>query len=948
MPIPTANVLRNTLSPISPRTDLQRTRFGRALNLDRIEGALRSADHGSMQLLTDLSRETIDTDPHLAAVLNKRFGAVSALPWDIVPASGHGIDKERARFYAEVVRDQLKQLPNFKQKINQLAWGLFDGRAALENEWLLVGNVPGITPPASSFGTVRWMIRDLEWVHPRRLQFGPTRELRISDRNFGNFSETGIGLNELPLKFVQFMPQLFGDYQEREGLARRCLYWSFFKRSGARERLILMELFGKPWRWLEVAEDSSADADDLSSADEQLQQLGGLASFRFPRGTELKVQQPIKGAGEVHKDVIEESDKQLSKLVLGQTGTTDANPAGLNNAQANVMQDEQFMILTGDASLVSESVETGLTDAIIELNFGHDALPHAPHFVLRADVPLDRTKEIGRVRAAVEAGLEVPLAEAYEVSGFRVPREDEPVIKLDTPPAHPLAVQPPVERPVIAFPEAAKLPPRKLQPIAPSDEGVLPNPTGGQGGMRQDTSSPDPLDEGEAAAGDTPADELISMSNKRKKYKADSSDEDVTTLPFAGFEDFDECVNEMKADGHDDESAARICGALQQQVEGETGQETGHIDVTRGIGPIVGKALAKADPRDAAVMLHAYHKDGLTKGCDCCLPVHLQNGEGEEEELDELSPQPVDREEVGTVETVITRGKRAGARASTTMAEAYVNAVQGLEEAREINAALERAAEDQDVSQFARVTERNIMIGALSGALASHFEITAEEDTPELVLERMRVNLERSFTERPFTEAIRWFQRLNVVTRATFNQLDAAAKRRAFTVANIHNQRQLEIAKAELTRQMQTGASLAGFSEALSERFTSAGMTVLNPSHVETVYRTNVVNAYNSGRHTHMTQPSVLRTHGFWQIRTVNDGPPRQRNTHRAVHGWVLSASDSVWQRVFPPFGFNCRCRVVSLSNLDVERKGLRVRTGGEIRNLPDRGFTSGTPTLLT
>src|SRR5690606_19969720 len=126
-----------------------------------------------------LSRETIDTDPHLAAVLNKRFGAISALPWEVLPAEGIGVDKEKATFYADVVRNQLKQLPDFGQRIHQLAWGLFDGRAALENVWALapmIPNLPTVTHP--KFGSVNWLIKDLGWIHPRRIHFGPERELR--------------------------------------------------------------------------------------------------------------------------------------------------------------------------------------------------------------------------------------------------------------------------------------------------------------------------------------------------------------------------------------------------------------------------------------------------------------------------------------------------------------------------------------------------------------------------------------------------------------------------------------------------------------------------------------------------------------------------------------------------------------------------------------------------
>ena len=122
----------------------------------------------------------------------------------------------------------------------------------------LIPNLP--VPVHPDFGSVNWMIKDLGWIHPRRLHFGPERELRVyDDLVAGNFAEHGIALRDERLKFIHWTPQLFGDYPEREGLARRALYWSFFKRFSARERMILLELFGKPWRWLEV----EVNGDDL-------------------------------------------------------------------------------------------------------------------------------------------------------------------------------------------------------------------------------------------------------------------------------------------------------------------------------------------------------------------------------------------------------------------------------------------------------------------------------------------------------------------------------------------------------------------------------------------------------------------------------------------------------------------------------------------------------------
>ena len=56
---------------------------------------------------------------------------------------------------------------------------------------------------------------------------------------------------------------------------------------------------------------------------------------------------------------------------------------------------------------------------------------------------------------------------------------------------------------------------------------------------------------------------------------------------------------------------------------------------------------------------------------------------------------------------------------------------------------------------------------------------------------------------------------------------------------------------------------------------------------------------------------------------------------------------DSEKVSVEPPFGFNCRCRVVTLSEPEVRARSLRVRSGSEVSGLPDPGFTSGSGALL-
>ena len=72
--------LRSQITTQQDARESTRRRFGRSISMDVIENALMAAQRGSMRDITDLSRETIDTDPHLGAVLVKRFSAIKTSP----------------------------------------------------------------------------------------------------------------------------------------------------------------------------------------------------------------------------------------------------------------------------------------------------------------------------------------------------------------------------------------------------------------------------------------------------------------------------------------------------------------------------------------------------------------------------------------------------------------------------------------------------------------------------------------------------------------------------------------------------------------------------------------------------------------------------------------------------------------------------------------------------
>ena len=83
-----------------------------------------------------------------------------------------------------------------------------------------------------------------------------------------------------------------------------------------------------------------------------------------------------------------------------------------------------------------------------------------------------------------------------------------------------------------------------------------------------------------------------------------------------------------------------------------------------------------------------------------------------------------------------------------------------------------------------------------------------------------------------------------------------------------------------------------------------------SPRRLETIYLTNMQSAYMAGRYAQMMDS--IDTHPYWEYVAINDS--RTRETHRLMNGRVYEATDPIWNSMYPPLNYRCRCRVKPLS----------------------------------
>jgi SPP1 gp7 family putative phage head morphogenesis protein len=162
------------------------------------------------------------------------------------------------------------------------------------------------------------------------------------------------------------------------------------------------------------------------------------------------------------------------------------------------------------------------------------------------------------------------------------------------------------------------------------------------------------------------------------------------------------------------------------------------------------------------------------------------------------------------------------------------------------------------------------------------------------------------------------------VTPEQFRALDVNAKRAAFTVAKLQSTALLGRVQKALIDDVREGGTLQQFRAKVADAVDG----VLSPSQVETVYRSQLGLAQAAGQRAVISNPMVADA--FPYVMWVATRDTRVRETHLEMerHGQNGSAvyrrDDPIWNELWAPAEWNCRCAIISLSLEDAARHGSR------------------------
>ncbi|MFC5423842.1 DUF935 family protein, partial [Bosea eneae] len=231
-------------------------------------------------------------------------------------------------------------------------------------------------------------------------------------------------------KFIVHRHKAKSGLTIRSGLARVASWCWMYKAFTAKDWAIFTQNYGMPTRVGKF--DRAASDADKEVLWRAVANIAGDCAAIIPAEMSIDFVSVEKGTGapgQLYERRADWHDRQISKLVLGQTTTTDAVSGGHAVAQEHRLVQEDLE--RADAKLLSASLTKQLVQLIIALNFGPQAKYPRLNIGRPDEVPLNDV--VNAIDKLGPQGLTVEASELRDRLGFSdpaKPRKDGKAVEL--------------------------------------------------------------------------------------------------------------------------------------------------------------------------------------------------------------------------------------------------------------------------------------------------------------------------------------------------------------------------------------------------------------------------------------------------------------------------------------------------------------------------------------
>ncbi|MBW4984749.1 DUF935 domain-containing protein [Mameliella sp. CS4] len=374
---------------------------GDGLDPRRLANILREADEGHPERQLELAEAMEERDLHYVGVLGTRKRSVTQLDITVEDASSDAIDKRIAEdLRTWLLRDELEE-------------ELFDILDSIGKGY--------------SFTEIIWE-QSTGQIWPVRLEARDPRWFRFDRRDLKTPILIGENGQDEPMpayKFIHPRIRAKSGITPRSGICRAVTWAYLFKMYTLRDWAIFTQTYGQPLRVGRYP--VGASEDDRNTLFRAVANIAGDCAAIMPEGMEIEfVETKNVGASvDLYESRADWLDKQVSKAVLGQTATTDAEVGGLGSGKEHRMVQED--IERADAKALSGALNRDLVRPWVDLNYREHG--RYPRIVIARPEAEDLAKWMETVGEAVDRGLAVAEDDVYAKLGLRRPSEGAKILR---------------------------------------------------------------------------------------------------------------------------------------------------------------------------------------------------------------------------------------------------------------------------------------------------------------------------------------------------------------------------------------------------------------------------------------------------------------------------------------------------------------------------------------
>lgn len=368
------------------------------MNPVRLARILRGADMGSPLSYFELAEQVEERDLHYVGILGTRKRSVAQIDVTVDAAS----DSAQDVAIADMLRRWIDR--------DELADETFDILDA-------VGKGDSFTEIIWDQSEGQLQPLRLEWRDPRWFTYD-----RIDGRTpLLRGGENGGGADApLPaFKFIRHTVKAKSGLPVRSGLARIAAWAWMFKAFTQRDWAIFTQTYGQPVRVGKFG--PSASAEDKATLFRAVANIAGDCAAIVPEGMAIEfIESKNVGPGsDLYEKRSDWLDRQMSKAVLGQTGTTDSKQGGLGDGGNKVHDGIREDIETADCKALAATLNRDLVRTWVDLEYG----PQKAYPRLRIARPKqeDVTSLVSALQTLVPMGMRVQASEVRDKLGLSDP-----------------------------------------------------------------------------------------------------------------------------------------------------------------------------------------------------------------------------------------------------------------------------------------------------------------------------------------------------------------------------------------------------------------------------------------------------------------------------------------------------------------------------------------------